>query len=104
MLIKFEEYFKLYENIDSTEDAIEIDLDSKESKIEVGKKYAYLGLVFRPNYMANSMTEPYMTILRRPGIEEGAEKYWGKVITAKTLEELQKEIRVEAKLYIQENP
>lgn len=103
-VLRFEEYADLINELNQQDEtkAIEIDLDDPNSKIEVDKKYSFLGVEFTPTYRIplDKNSEPYSAIIRKPGIEDGREKYWGKIIHAMDLHELQNEIRVEIKFYI----
>jgi hypothetical protein len=105
-VLRFEEYINLVNELNEYDGdkAIEIDLDDPESKIELDKKYSFLGVEFTPSYRIpiDKNSEPYSAIIRKPGIKDGREQYWGKVIHAVDLQELQNEIRVEIKFYIED--
>jgi len=106
-VLRFEEYSNLIneEKEHGREEAIKIDLNDDEAEIEINKRYDFLGVEFVPMYKipVDKNDEPYTTIIRKPGTKEGKELYWGKVIKAKSLEELQNEIRVEIKFYLEDN-
>lgn len=103
-ILRFEEYDDLIkeQSENSSQEAIEIDLDDADAKIELNKKYSFLGVEFTPTYTVpfDKSSEPYRTIITKPGVSDGKEMYWGKVVHATSLEELQNEIRVEIKFYI----
>jgi len=82
-----------------------IDLDDDSTKIEIGEHYVFLGIRFTPMYDNSGLNkESFTAIIQRPGIKSGAETYWGKIVKAVDLIELKKEIRVEIKYYLEENP
>lgn len=100
-VFKYDEYFKFLNEQQSNSDIIEIDLNDPKSKIEIDKRYSFLGVEFTPRYTSYGINdEPYSTIIRKPGIYDGREKYWGKVIRSKDLIGLRNEIRVEIKFYL----
>jgi len=106
-VLRFEEFNRLIkeynEEFDHDADVIDIDLNDDHSKIEVDKRYSFLGVEFTPKYSNSGITkEPYSVIIRKPGIKDGRELYWGKIIHSKSLEELQNEIRVEIKFYLED--
>jgi len=106
-VLRFEEYNEVINEaeISSGKPAIEIDLDDKNVKIKEEVKYNFLGIEFTAHYsIQGDQNEPYKAIIRRPGSDNGTETYWGTVITAESMKELQNEIRVSIKFYIKDNP
>lgn len=96
-LLTFDEYSLIIENNEST--PIEVDLDDDLVKLETGINYTFLGITFK--IVMTSNTLPYLAIIKKDGMKDGKDLYWGKIVKAKSLSEMKKELRVEIKLYNQ---
>ncbi|CAG7579862.1 MAG: hypothetical protein SLAVMIC_00131 [uncultured marine phage] len=80
-----------------------IDLNDENVDIKTDIKYQFLGLTFTPKFIGAGSKGQYFTTIQPIGNnEKGSDKYPSWVLYANSLEELEKDIRVSAKLYRQE--
>lgn len=70
-------------------------------ELKIGKKYQFLGISFTPQYIQSGGTF-FTTIQPIDNNQGGKDKYPSWVLYADTLDELEKDIRVNVKLYKQE--
>jgi len=80
-----------------------MDLDNMEGDLKVGKKYQFMGISFSPQYTRVEGKNIYFTTIQPiDNLKGGKDEFPSWVLYSDSLEELERDVRVNSKLYIEE--